>query len=514
MIKQKKLLLFVLLISILFYGNYVCAFEILPKDYPKIPFTQPITENSKLPDFIVYFFALGIYLAGAISVISLAIGGIQFIFSSVSPEARSNAIDRIKSAILGLILVLASFIIVCTINPELENIENKTALQQVGGIHLKGSGGETSAPMSASDTSGLLQKYSEIIWPENVKNLDGKPKKNCDKNSGQYVIYFYKNKNFDKILQPTWLKCGESITLQGGSYYIKKESPGVYLYPLKDCELYEDSNIPIVNQKSLPEWSQNYASMRVVNGDDEYSGPFFGVILHGNIDFKGNMFAHFFPSLKPGSSESTGGRCINFPIVPNTRGPNFEFYSATIYKWVGFDKDKKPLNAGEEGVILHSWKSFRGGGYEINSQTMGNGTSPWQVKLENAVIHYPLGSPVPKEEQKQCENFITKQYLIGDTGNYNNIYCLKSLEIRGNYLVLLYGGDKKDPTNETMSVSNQRFPISPRLQVEYSERPDGYSLERGSPDLNLDWINNTLFNNDSGKATWIEVVPLAERLTQ
>src|SRR3990167_7642726 len=127
MTKKNKIILVSLLIGFaLFYSSFSFALEINPKDYPKVPFTNPITDDSRLPDFIVYFFALGIYLAGVLAVISLAIGGIQLIFSSVSPEARNNAIDRIKSAILGLVLVLASVIIISTINPALKKVENTT----------------------------------------------------------------------------------------------------------------------------------------------------------------------------------------------------------------------------------------------------------------------------------------------------------------------------------------------------------------------------------------------------
>ena len=510
MTKQKKFLLFFLLIFAIFYGNYVFAFEIPIGYYPKIPFTNPITENSRLPDFIVYFFALGISLAGAISVISLAIGGVQLVFSSVSPEARSNAIDRIKSAILGLILVLASFIIVRTINPALESVDVKTDLVEVGGLHLKGTGGETTAPMSASDTSTMLQKYSEITWPENVMGMDGKPKKNCDQNSGQYAIYFYKNKNFKKLFnKPQFIKCGGSVSIQGNSFYIKKESPGVYFYSLQNCELQEDDNLPSFYQKSMPEGGRNFKSMRVVNGDDEYLGPFFGVVLHNDANFIGSAFAHFFPSFKIRSLENTGGRCVNFPIIYDEYNISIPGESFTIYKWVGFDENKNPLSAGYGGVILYSWKNFRGGVYQINASTMGSGTEPWQINLRERQIFYPPGNPVSEEEQKECNTFVSSQY-----SGLNDVYCLKSLEIRGNYLVLLYNGNKRDPLNKLVWASNQRFPISPELEKEYSERPAGYSLEKGTPDLNMDWINNTWFNKDSGKATWVEVVPIAERLTQ
>ena len=92
MSKQNKLLFFFFFFSLVFfYSNFSSALEVLI--YPPIPLAPAITESSKLPDFIVYFFALGIYLGGALAVISLAIGGIQLIFSSVSPEARNNPID-------------------------------------------------------------------------------------------------------------------------------------------------------------------------------------------------------------------------------------------------------------------------------------------------------------------------------------------------------------------------------------------------------------------------------------
>ncbi|RZN42892.1 MAG: hypothetical protein EFT35_01515 [Methanophagales archaeon ANME-1-THS] len=49
----------------------------------------------------------------------LVIGAIQFTASAALPSARSEAKDRMTGAILGLLLLFATYVILNTINPEL-----------------------------------------------------------------------------------------------------------------------------------------------------------------------------------------------------------------------------------------------------------------------------------------------------------------------------------------------------------------------------------------------------------
>ncbi|HEY9583034.1 MAG TPA: pilin [Candidatus Paceibacterota bacterium] len=66
---------------------------------------------------LAYKYALSITVA--LAVIMIVIGGVQYTISWASPSAKGDAKNRILSAIGGLVLALASYLILQTINPAL-----------------------------------------------------------------------------------------------------------------------------------------------------------------------------------------------------------------------------------------------------------------------------------------------------------------------------------------------------------------------------------------------------------
>src|SRR5450759_447 len=70
---------------------------------------------------VEYLFKWGVGLAGGLALVSFAWGAVMLIASGDSTEIASSAKDRMKGAILGLILTLASWLIIDTINPNIEN---------------------------------------------------------------------------------------------------------------------------------------------------------------------------------------------------------------------------------------------------------------------------------------------------------------------------------------------------------------------------------------------------------
>ncbi len=78
-------------------------------------FVAPDTFNLYLQQII----NISIGIAGALSVIILIIGGLQYVFSSVSESAKKDAKDRITNAITGLLIALSGYLLLNTINPDL-----------------------------------------------------------------------------------------------------------------------------------------------------------------------------------------------------------------------------------------------------------------------------------------------------------------------------------------------------------------------------------------------------------
>src|SRR3989338_3431598 len=81
-----------------------------------------ITSGSDILQIIAWAYALIVGISGFAAFVMLVWGGIQWLGSSVNPTAAADAKDRIKNALLGLLLVLASFLILQIINPDLRII--------------------------------------------------------------------------------------------------------------------------------------------------------------------------------------------------------------------------------------------------------------------------------------------------------------------------------------------------------------------------------------------------------
>jgi len=109
--KNKLLLLSAFLIALFFSSaNLAHALEVpLPT----------LGDDPTLPQYVVFLFSWAISIAGVLALISFVVGAVGLIASGDNPELAGNSKDRMKGAVLGLVLVIASFLILKTINPAL-----------------------------------------------------------------------------------------------------------------------------------------------------------------------------------------------------------------------------------------------------------------------------------------------------------------------------------------------------------------------------------------------------------
>ncbi|MBI4135952.1 MAG: hypothetical protein HY481_00140 [Candidatus Vogelbacteria bacterium] len=73
---------------------------------------------SSLTEYLSIIFPTLIALAATLAIIMIVIGGLEYIFSMV-PGKKEEGLKRIKEAIWGLVLALAAYLILKTINPDL-----------------------------------------------------------------------------------------------------------------------------------------------------------------------------------------------------------------------------------------------------------------------------------------------------------------------------------------------------------------------------------------------------------
>ncbi len=89
------------------------------------PFNTAITtvDTGGFSAYLQQIIDIGIALTAAISVLMLIIGGLQYIFSSVSEKSKNEAKERITNAILGILIILSSYLILKTIDPNLLSLK-------------------------------------------------------------------------------------------------------------------------------------------------------------------------------------------------------------------------------------------------------------------------------------------------------------------------------------------------------------------------------------------------------
>lgn len=117
----KKLFLFFLILGCFAFSSVVLALEV---GWPASPMGTDIMQLDKddklnLAVFIKYLYEWGIALGGVATFVAFVIAGFQYITSVGNPQTMKDAVERIKSAMFGLVMLLSSFVILNTINDEL-----------------------------------------------------------------------------------------------------------------------------------------------------------------------------------------------------------------------------------------------------------------------------------------------------------------------------------------------------------------------------------------------------------
>ncbi|MEK7552897.1 MAG: pilin [Patescibacteria group bacterium] len=87
---------------------------------------SPATERvTGLTEYLKILFPMALGLAATLAVLMIAFGGIEYIWSSGSAGKKEQGRKRISEAILGLLLTLAAYLILRTINPDLVSLNFK-----------------------------------------------------------------------------------------------------------------------------------------------------------------------------------------------------------------------------------------------------------------------------------------------------------------------------------------------------------------------------------------------------
>ncbi len=174
-------IILILIVVFVFFLNINCSlaqrreFEVEYPEIPGAPLEETTPPHELLPDYILYLFYFGIAIVFLAVFGSLVFGGFLYITSAGKPELRRKAKDQIFAAFLGLIIMLTSYLVITTINPqlkilkmrELEPVPETPTIPSEGGVYVyerENCRGEPASRLrqSAPDLGDLSQRIKSI----------------------------------------------------------------------------------------------------------------------------------------------------------------------------------------------------------------------------------------------------------------------------------------------------------------------------------------------------------------
>ena len=164
---MNKNLLKILLAILLFMPLFTFAALDLGYQYPPVPGPElTISTDSSLGDVIKYFAAWAIIIGAIIAFLSLIYAGILYLASTGKPEAMSQAKKRIFNSFLGLAILLGSYLILITLNPQLIVMEVKKEPVASGVVLLN-----SEAVNQLLDSTDPIETLDELIGSKNAYYL-------------------------------------------------------------------------------------------------------------------------------------------------------------------------------------------------------------------------------------------------------------------------------------------------------------------------------------------------------
>ena len=123
--KKTYNLLSIIILIILFCATFKFAHaQELPQtliNYPTIA-SQSVVFGISLPNLIKYIYLFAVGICGAIALAAILLGAIKYVGAAGNPSKMADAKEQIFSAVLGVIILLSSYLILYTINPDLVKI--------------------------------------------------------------------------------------------------------------------------------------------------------------------------------------------------------------------------------------------------------------------------------------------------------------------------------------------------------------------------------------------------------
>lgn len=367
-----------------------------------------LSENADLIDYRNFVFMFLIGLGGSLAVLSLVLGAIHYLTSAGNTEAMRNAKSRMVWSIFGLVLLLSSWLIIQTINPNLITV-TMTSLKGEG-VFLSDGKTLTPAPVSVSDTSTLTQGFNQIKYVCKDKNGNDIN----DPLASALWVRKFTEKNLGDWTKGTLveLRCTASTSISdAASFMLDWGEAGVYLYTDQNCSTMPSLTITD-NQSKINETyirkTKAFKSFPEPKATPGYALYRYGAVFHSEIGFRGKCSdvsqktGFLYTCIPINLDDASSITVFNLNVTWQTSGDGVTFYS-------------KPFG----------WTAGTKAGYVDILPATIRFSHPITDFEKDLKFNY-TGIAVSDEEKNLCKNF--KE-------------CPGSIRIKGDYLVVLYATD-------------------------------------------------------------------------
>lgn len=381
----KKYTLLYLFISFFCYIPLLSNSQTLEAKYPAVGKSGALSASAQLPEYIKYIYEAGIYFGFGIVILSFVWAGLLWILSSVNASLRTEAKDRFTGSLSGLLLLLFTYLIITTINPNLKILSLDTIPEQNIPV------------VDIEDPGGVYVNWGKFPYTTSTADL-GKLKNRIEDveivdHGGSYMAIFYENLNLQGKCQYVNYNASSipwASSMSVHTYDFEANGDGVYFFR-KACfnklESQYGNRSSLVNQ--CKQKSDGY--LKISNGD---IGSFYVAKLSDlefeNVPEEEKLCIKYDENYKCTERETPtlAGRNISSMIVNGNYLVLFVYFSPD-------DDEYGPWTFCQEFPTLNDVNKM--GAYQIKwdavMNTSGTGTTTGEIAgsvLPNFVIIVPI----------------------------------------------------------------------------------------------------------------------------
>ena len=280
-------------------GSFIFAQSEREVEYPVIPGPEEgskiaITKNTTLTEYIEYAFYFSLILGVIIVIGTLIYGGFLYLTSAGNTGKQRGAQDQIKASFLGLLILIFSFMVLKTVNPQLVKLELEEKPYLGKGIILQNSKGKKlQIGVSIANLAAAFPDFAD--WGNEDLTLVGeKEGEEWNKNLEEVRVIAYPNPDFElkKGGRPTDLKYWvprNDFPRSFASIEVKPYPPGAYLWDLEEGLIANKLYLAQDIERFPSEWDDKAVVIEIKKGKKGDEGIEYMAVLYENPHFSGGL---------------------------------------------------------------------------------------------------------------------------------------------------------------------------------------------------------------------------------